>query len=313
MVQKALGTVNDTAGGVLVGFPTLGELVDLQRNIEVFPKAGATEQPLPPNGRIQYPKLTNATTAYWLGEGATVTSSTNVTGYLNLVAKKLGIFTDINNELIRFGSITAEAMIRGDMAKVGALAADLAMLEGTGGNSITGLINYPSASSWSTGNDKLLTYTVTSNLLQVKDAAEMEAIMPDTAGEPTAWLMRRNLWAKLRNRRADAVSAADAAGQFLPNITRSLSDRLPYEWDGTPVIRSSQISNTRGSGAQTYAILGYFPDWIIARFGVMEFLMTNTSDTALQTDITRLRAIMSMDAGARHASSFVFADAITIS
>lgn len=313
MVQKDLGVISDTQGAVLLGFPTLGELVDLQRNMEVFPRAGATDMPLPPNGRLQLPKLTAATTAFWVGAGATISESTNSTGYLDLEAKKLAILTDIQNELIRFASISAEAMIRTDMAKVGALAADLAMLEGTGGTTIKGLANYESYTAWTPNTDKLIAYTVTSNLLQVKDAADMEALMPDTAGEPTAWLMRRNLWAKLRNRRADAITAADNAGPYLADITRSLSTRMSLEWDGTPVVRSSQISNTRGSGAQTYVILGYFPDWIIARFGVMEFLMSNTSDTALTTDITRLRAIQHLDAGARHASSFVFADSITIS
>src|SRR5262249_2663418 len=37
---KALGTISDTAGGVLVQLPVLGELIDLQRNMEVFANAG---------------------------------------------------------------------------------------------------------------------------------------------------------------------------------------------------------------------------------------------------------------------------------
>lgn len=312
MRQKDLTTVDETTGGVLVGFPTLMELVDIQRNIEAFSRAGATETGLPANGRMQYPKLTNVTTAFWVGEAATITESTPATGYLDLQAKKLGILVDLNNELIRFGSITAEAMVRGDMAKVAALKADLAMLEGTGGTQIKGIINYPSAASWTTGTDTLLAYTVTSNTIQISDAAEMEAVMPDTAGEPTAWIMRRQLWAKVRNRRAAAFSTVDNQGPYLASTWRSLQERQRYEWDGTPVIRSTQVSATRGSGSQTYALLGYFPDWIIGRFGVLEFLSSNVGDTQMTADQTRLRCIQHIDAGARHASSFVFADAITI-
>lgn len=311
MVTKDLGTISDTAGGVLVGFPTLGELVDLQRNIEVFANAGASEQALPANGRLQLPKLTGPTTAYWVGEAASITESTSNTGYLDLQAKKLGIRVDLNNELVRFGSITAEAMIRTDMAKVAALKMDLAQLEGTGGTQIKGLITYDSASTWSTGNDKLLAYTVTSNTIQISDAADMEALLPDTAGEPTAWVMRRDLWAKLRNRRASSVSSADSAGQFLANVIRSVSDKIPLEWDGTKVVRSTQVSNTR-DGAKTYVILGHFPDWITARFGALEFLSTMVSDQAFQNDQTQIRCIQHVDAGPRHASSFVFADAVTI-
>ncbi len=313
MRTKDLGTISDAAGGVLVGFPTLGELVDLQRNMEVFANAGATEQALPPNGRLQLPKLTGPTTAFWVGEAATINESTPATGYLDLQAKKLGILVDLNNELIRFASISSEAMVRTDMAKVAALKMDLAQLEGTGGTQIKGLITYSSASTWTTGTDPLLAYTVTSNLLQVKDAAEMEAIMPDTAGEPTAWVMRRQLFAKLQNRRADAASSADSSGPFLVNIIRDLSERIPLQWNGTKVVRSTQVSATRGSGTQTYAILGYFPDWTTARFGVLEFLSSMVGDTQMTNDQTRIRCIQHVDAGARHASSFVFADAITIS
>lgn len=311
MRQKDLGTTDDNTGGVLVGFPTLMELVDIQRNIEVFSRAGATETGLPANGRMQYPKLTNVTTSYWVGEAQAITESTPATGYLDLQAKKLGILVDLNNELIRFGSITAEAMVRGDMAKVAALKADLGMLEGTGGTQIKGLINYPSAATWSTGTDTLLAYTVTSNLFQINDAAEMEAIMPDTAGEPTAWIMRRQLWAKIRNRRTSAASSADNAGPYLASITRNLQERQSYQLDGTPVVRSTQVSATRGNGSQTYVLLGYFPDWIIGRFGVLEFL--SDQYTQMVNDQTRLRCIQHIDAGPRHCSSFVFADSITLS
>jgi HK97 family phage major capsid protein len=312
LVTKDLGTLSETAGGTLVGFPTLGELIDLQRIEEAFARAGATEIALPPNGRIQYPKLTNATTAYWVGEGVAITESQPATGYLDLQAKKLGIMTDINNELIRFGTISAESMLRTDMAKVAALKIDLAMLEGTGGTQIKGLITYDSASTWTFGQDKLLTHSVTANLLQVADAADMEAKFPDTAGEPNAWIMRRQLFAKLKNRRASAAITTDFQGPFLANITRSLAERLPLQWDGVPVVRTSQVSATRGSGSNTYAILGNFKDWITARFGALEFLSSMVGDTQMANDQTRIRCIQHVDAGPRHASSFCFADDISI-
>ena len=88
--SKALGTISDTAGSVLVQFPVLGELIDLQRNMEVFANAGAQEIALPPNGRMQFPKLTGGSTAYWVGEATSITESTPATGNLDLQAKKQG-------------------------------------------------------------------------------------------------------------------------------------------------------------------------------------------------------------------------------
>jgi HK97 family phage major capsid protein len=177
--RKALGTVSDTAAGVLIGYPTLGELIDLQRNMEVFARAGARDVTLPPNAMIDYPKLTGGATAYWVGEAATITESEETTGSLKLVGKKLGVLVKINNELFRYAGPSTEGMIRQDMAMVAALRADLAMLQGTGGTQIKGLITYPTSSSWTAGTDNMLAYTVTSNKLQPEDINKMVGVLPD--------------------------------------------------------------------------------------------------------------------------------------
>jgi HK97 family phage major capsid protein len=111
------------------------------------------------------------------------------------------------------------------------------------------------------------------------------------------------------------VSAADSAGPFLFHPSRSAADAPPQELYGTKVVRSSQVSNTRtkGSGVDlTYILLGYFPDWIVARLGVMEFLASGFGDTALVNDQTWLRGIQHVDAGPRHAASFVLCDQLVV-
>ena len=80
-------------------------------------------------------------------------------------------------------------------------------------------------------------------------------------------------------------------------------------------MRSSQVSNarTKGSGTNlTYVVLGYFPDWVIARMGVMEFLASGHGDTALQNDLTYLRGIQHIDAGPRQPASFVVCDQLLV-
>jgi HK97 family phage major capsid protein len=309
--SKALGTISDTAGGTLVPFPVLGELIDLQRNLEVFANAGCQEIALPPNGRIQFPKLTGGSTAYWVGEATSITESTPATGNLDLQAKKLGVFVKINNELLRFASPSAEGLVRLDMARVAALKADLAMLEGTGGTQIKGLITY----------SDLTTHTATTtgangDTFQPEDVALMEGKLPDAVEAPTAWLFRKNFYSILMNRRADAAVAGDKAGPFMFFRSRaSAADPPPLELYGTKVVRSSQVSNTRSKGSSnnlTYVLLGYFPDWIVARMGVMEFLASGLGDTALQNDQTYLRGIQHLDAGARHGQSFVMSDTLLI-
>src|SRR5262249_26244550 len=95
----------------------------------------------------------------------------------------------------------------------------------------------------------------------------------------------------------------------------SAAEPPPLELYGTKVVRSSQVSNTRTKGAGTnltYVLVGYFPDWIVARMGAMEFLASGLGDTALQNDQTYLRGIQHIDAGARHAASFLWGDQLLI-
>ena len=110
-------------------------------------------------------------------------------------------------------------------------------------------------------------------------------------------------------------SRPDAAGLFLFQPTRAIADPPPLELYGTKVVRSSQVSNTRAKGAGTnltYIVLGNFPDWIVARLGVMEFLASGLGDTAIVNDQTYLRGIQHVDAGPRHAASFVLCDNLVI-
>jgi len=308
--RKSLGTLTDTAGGTLVPLPVLGELIDLQRSMEVFANAGAREVAMPPNGRVQFPKLTGASTAYWVGEGSAITESQPTTGNLDLQAKKLGVFVKLNNELLRFASPSAEGLVRFDMARAAALKADLAMLEGTGGTQIKGITTYAdivSHTAATTGSN--------GNTFTPADVASMEASLPDAVDAPTAWVMRKAMFAALMNRRADAVSAADGKGAFLFRNTDAATGS-PSELYGTKVVRSSQVSATRVKGSGTdlsYILLGSFPDWVVARMGVMEFLASGLGDTALQNDMTYLRGIQHIDAGPRQQASFVLCDQLLVS
>ena len=307
--RKTLGTNDEEMGGSFVAQASLGELIDLQRNMEAFASAGASEIALPPNGRVQFPKLTSSSTAYWVGEGSTITNSSPSTGSLDLQAKKLGVLVMINNELLRFASPSAEGLIRFDMARSAALKADLAMLEGTGSTQIRGLLTYQGVNqhtAGSVGSD--------GNLFEPEDVALMESALPDAVDSPSAWMMRKGMYASLMNRRGDAVSADDAHGPFLfrPNHA---TDGPPARLFGTKVVRSSQISATRSKGSAndlTYILLGHFPDWIVARMGVMEFLASGHGDTALKNDMTYLRGIQHIDAGPRHEGSFVLCDDLIV-
>ena len=300
--RKSMTLTSESDG--LYRLPVLGELIDLQRSLEVFAAAGATEVALPPTGRLAFPKVTGSSTAYWVGEASPIAESQPTTGNLELQAKKLGVLVRLSNELLRFASPSAEGLVRFDMARSAALKADLSMLEGSGGTQIKGLTTYPGVAAYTPPGAG-----ANGNTLAVADLAGMEARLPDSVDSPTAWVMRKSLYAGLVTRRADAASEADGAGPFLLR-----AGSLPRELAGTKVVRSGQVSATRSKGSATnltYALLGYFPDWVIGRLGVMEFLASGHGDAALVNDLTVLRGIQHVDAGPRQAASFVLADQLT--
>lgn len=306
---KALNTMVDSAGGFTVAPPVLGDLIDLQRNMEVFSRAGATNLTLPANGMIDYPKLVGGATAYWVGESGSVTASQETFGKLELRAKKLAVRVPLTNEMIRFSDATVEGVVRMDMAKQAALKADLAQLEGTGGTQIKGLITYSTAANWTQGVDALLTYTFAGSTFQPQDAMSMVAKLPDEVS-PNAWVMRRGLWAAILARRGDAVTAGDNKGPFVWNsfnVTPPAGGGAP-QLNGADVVWSSQVAANRGTGSQTYVLTGDFREWFVGRVGVMEFMVDPY--TSMQTYTTNIQAIEFIDAGPRHAASFVFGDAV---
>lgn len=216
----------------------------------------------------------------------------------------------MNNELLRFTSPSAEGLVRYDMARSAALKADLAMLEGTGGTQIKGLITYSGITLHSAS-----TLGANGDTFQPADVALMDSKLPDAVDAPTAWVMRKAMFAALMNRRADAVSASDGKGPFLLRGPEQGPSALPAELYGTRVVRSAQVSNTRVKGGGTnltYILLGYFPDWVVARMGVMEFLASGHGDTALSNDQTVLRGIQHIDAGPRQPASFVLCDQLIV-
>lgn len=318
--SKAMGSVSDIVGGTLVGFPTLGELVEMQKNLETFSRAGASQIALPSNGRLSLPRHTGASTAYWVTEASQITQSDAATGSLLLEAKKAAVLVKCNNELFRYASPTLEGLLHYDMSSQAALLCDLAMLQGTGGGQIKGLLNYETQSTWSMGSDKVLLISATNvtadgDTLDPKDIFRLKSVLSDpvqAADEgQKAWVLNPRLWQLICAKRGDSVAVGDGQGAYIFNALRN--DGVgPRSMDGNGVFTSSQVSATRVKGASsnlTFLLFGQFREWLIARFGVLELLPGYDSDS-FSRDQTMLRAISLVDAGPRHLSSFGYVDSL---
>ena len=304
-VGQAISWSSDPAGALVANAP-LGELIELIRAKSVLDQAGATEISLPPNGKIDFPRHTSGLTAYWVGENVAITASEMGTDTLSLTAKKLGGLVKLPNELIRYATPSIEAFVRDDLATTLALRADLDMLANAGSATVpTGILETTDVQYINAG-----TVAADGDTFEPADPGRMAAAVLDDNFDTSsaAYVMRPEVFVGMYNKRAAAVSSADGEGPFLFATNRGqIENGLPPRLFGHPVYTSTQVANDRAKGAATdltYVLYGVFSEWLIARAGVLEFATSTQGDTPFANDQTWVRAIMSMDAGARHPKAF---------
>lgn len=306
--KKALSWLNEVTGGAIVAPPEMGELIELLRNKEALVNAGARVVPLPPQGRLKYPKQTAASTTYWVGENAPITESIIGTGEVTLQGKKLAVLIKAPNELIRFASPAAEALLRDDMTKSLALGLDLAGLQGSGTDTQPrGIINMPGVYRLRSSKQGV---TTSGDVVVGQDIYRMIAAVEEQNAEFEAFIMRPKTLYKYYQLRADAAAANDAAGPFLFNLIREAQDDFPATLAGYPVVKSTQVNQTMVQPQTqatnlTYVVGGMWSDLLIGMFGAIEFAATTQGDSSFVNDQTWVRGILTADIQARHEGAFV--------
>ena len=305
--SKTLSWLNELTGGALVAPPEMGELIELLRNKEALVNAGARVVPLPPQGRLKYPRQTAASLTYWVGENSPIISSDIGTGEVTLQAKKLAVLIKAPNELIRFASPAAEALMRDDMTKSLALGLDLAGLEGAGTDTRPrGVIQMQNINKIISSDSR-----ANGDALMGEDIYRMIAAVEESNAEFDAFIMRPKTLYKYYQLRADAVAQGDKRGPFLFSLIREATDTAPATLAGRNVVKSTQISQVRAKGTAsnlTYIVGGMWSDLLIGMFGAIEFAATTMGDTAFVNDQTWVRGILSADIQARHEAAFVWMD-----
>lgn len=310
--QKTLSWLNENLGGGIVAPPEMGELIELLRNKEALVNAGARTVPLPPQGRIRYPRQTMASTTRWVGENSPITASDIGTGDVSLQAKKLAVIIQAPNELLRFASPAAEALMRDDMTKSLALGLDLAGLEGAGGDTQPlGIILRPGINTVISSSP-----TATGDALVGQDIYRMVAAVEESNAEFEGWIMRPKTWFKYLQLRASAVAQGDSEGMFLFNAIREPGEGSKPSLATYPVTKSTQVSQvqSKGGGAAnlTYILGGMFSDVLIGMFGAIEFSATTLGDTAFINDQTWVKGILSADVAIRHEAALCYMSSLVV-
>lgn len=314
--KTAMSYLLDPSGGTLVAPPVQGELIELVRPREALQAAGVTRVPLPPNGRIVYPRQTGPTSMYWVGENTSIPESNPTTGQIALQAKKGAVFVTVPNELLKYASVAADALIRTDAAKTIALGVDYAGLYGTGSAA------QPKGLTLYTGTNEVIDYKSASpapkgigtngNRLRPEDGYRMVGLIEDRNFEFSKWIFRPTMANNVLGYRGDAAAPDDAAGNFVQGMMRAFGDRLPNNtWCGYEVVKSAVVRANRTKGSSSVLTEVFGGQWehlLHGMYGAVEMAASNQAGTTFQQDQTAIRALVHTDFAPRYEGAFVWYD-----
>jgi HK97 family phage major capsid protein len=304
--------LQETLGGALVPFPEFGPLVPLLRNKSAVLASGAQIFPLPPSGRIAFPRQTGPTTAYHVGEGVAITQSSVATGQIEFAAKKIGAYLITNNELLRYGGPIVEQLFRNDMTITVTLQLDQDLMVGPGSDNVTqGLVGYSGVQSYNGTGSVSNTNGFT---LSPQDIYLMEGQVQAANAIFEGWLIYPTLAAAIRAKRTSVLASGDGLGVFLWNWERTIADGVPIDFlGGHKVVLSANVPNNRvlGSGTNLTTLFGgMWSNIRVGMFGSIEFAMANQGDNTFPQDQTLVRAILSADGGPLNPGAFIYADTL---
>jgi hypothetical protein len=159
------------------------------------------------------------------------------------------------------------------------------------------------------------------NTLHAQDPVRLFAAIADNNAPVDRgffFAMTHTLWGGLSTKRANSGYAAanDSLGPFVFSaMTQMLGGGKPQKsLNGYPVVCSTQIPTNRvkGSGTTLTLVLGGVgAEWVIARAGVAEIVVTNSDASKFASRLSTMRGTVYMDAGPRHEESFGIIDTIS--
>lgn len=129
--KDAQMATNPNLGGYLIPPAVSNDVVELLRPASVVRRLGAVVLPMD-RGNFSIPRVTQGSTAYYQGEGENITKSKMKFGQIQLIFKKLTALVPVSNDLIRYSSPGADAIVRDDMVRSVAQRENQAFLRDNG-------------------------------------------------------------------------------------------------------------------------------------------------------------------------------------
>lgn len=288
-MQRDLNVTTATAGGNVVSTDLLaGSFIDMLRNKAMMMQPGMATVLTDLNGNIAIPRQSGGATAYWVGESGAPTESEGTFDQVTLTPKTVGAFTDFSRKLLLQSSIDVEAFVRGDIARVIALAIDAASINGSGSsNQPTGILNTTGIGDVAGGTNGLA--AAWSHVVDL----ESEVAIDNADLGSLRYLTNTKVRGKLKQTEKVASTA-----QFIMGEGKELNG---YEALITNQIPSDLTKGT-ASGICSAAIFGNFADLLIGMWGGLD--LTVDPYTGGTAGTVRVVGLQDVDIAVRHAESF---------
>jgi len=302
MKEKAMSQGTDTAGGYIVPEEAITQVIEkLKANVIAY-DLGARDMPCT-GVPVSIPKLTTAATGYWVSENSTITSSDLGFEQINMTPKTVAGRVVLSNLLLETSTPTADSIIEQDLAQQLGLAVDLGVLNGGAGGGAgepTGIMQTAGAGTFTTSLRSDVAPTVAELMEAITDLDSANALRGRLG-----WAMHPIALSKCRQIEEPGNAA------YVPVTAVNTSSGFADTLFGYPVRTSTQMTAPTASGGADTAtrsmLFGNFDDVMIARWGGMRLLASDTSDDAFSKDQTHIRATMRVDVAVRHAESFTYA------
>jgi HK97 family phage major capsid protein len=302
MTADALAT-----GGAFVTTEIAEGIIELLQAATAVRGTAGVDVRVNTTGSLKIKRLDSGATANWIGEAQSIAPSSLGTGYLELSAKKLGLFVPMSNDLVRRQDANIDVEILNSLKTTMAVAEDLAFLRGTGTVyqplGIYGAIDQTNNAFTMTATPTVLTVTTDANkLMNAVQESNIPIVNP-------VWYMRPKIKNYLQTLR-------DTNGYNLafPEIAANGT------WFGAEIRTTTSIPANLGAGTATEIYYGEASALIIAdtlnmsvtQVDNVTYLDSNGSTVyGSQTDESAVRIIHETDFALRHNTAFARLDGVT--
>lgn len=271
-LSKALSSSDGTSGGFLIPIQMSTDIITFLRPASVMRKMNPMILPMP-TGTMRIPKVATGAAASYISENTNIGVTAPSFGQIVLSWKKLAALVPISNDLIRYSSPAADAVVRDDVVRAMAQAENLAFLRGDGtANSPKGLRYWINAANVLTSAG-----TTLANMTTDIGAMILALLNNNVPMTRPAWLMSPRSWNALNL--AQTTTGAFAFRAEMANGTLM----------GFPFAFSTHVP---GAGATGELYLADFADVVI---GESLNLIVDASAEAAYYDGSQVIASFSQD------------------